>query len=162
MDRIRAKLVKASGLIDDSILKSDDFPKRYNSLLEQMENFISESDLQEEAFVNPMLLGLALIDCFEDIRRLKEFHKIKNVNGIKIVSYTAYWLLRRMPIQSKDVKSENAYLNEYFVLLHILNYISSDKLGFVLDRNEEGLKAFKDTLLYYLKYRVSEIGRAHV
>lgn len=156
MKKIRAKQVIAEGLIDDFIIKSDDYKNRYSSILGQMEHFIKESNLGEDVFVNPILVGLALIDCFEDIRRLKDFHKIESTNGLKIVSYTAYWLLRRKPIQVKSVKEENAYINEYFVLLYIFNYVSSEKLGFILDRKEEGLISFKDTLLYNLKYRIND------
>jgi hypothetical protein len=35
-------------------------------------------------------------DYFSNISRIKSFHKIEKINDLKILSYTAYWLLELM------------------------------------------------------------------
>lgn len=61
-----------------------------------------------------MLSYDAIMDYFTDVYRLKEFHKIKNINMIKIVAYEVYWILKRKPIQIRgtEVNTKVVFANE--------------------------------------------------
>ncbi|MCI5936073.1 MAG: hypothetical protein MRZ65_11260 [Lachnospiraceae bacterium] len=50
-------------------------------------------------------------------------------------------------------EKELIYVNEKFVLAYILDSLSNDEKGNILLRNNAGLKSFKESLLYFLKYR---------
>lgn len=140
--------------IIEEFVKTKKFEKRYTSLLSDMLEYISKSECTDKVFVNEMVLGYAIIDYFEDIRRLKKFHGVDHINSIKIVSYTAYWLLRRKPIQIKELDKELLYINEYFVLAYILDFLEYSKNDKILNRTgNDGLISFAEQLLYHLKYR---------
>lgn len=153
MEDIGSKFVKADKLIEEFFVKDKKFERRFVSLVEDMDNFLNATGLQEKATINQMLVGYALLNYFEDIARLKEFHHVGHVNNIKIVAYTAYWLLRAKPIQINEVDKTLAYVNERFILSFILNFLERQDCGKILERKNAGLKAFKETLFYYLKYR---------
>ena len=132
--------------------------QRYDALLEGMENYIKGSKYEGKLRVNPSVLAEALRDYFVDIGRLKKLHNIPHVNSIKIVAYTSYWLLKRKPIQILDVDRELIYANERYVFSYIMDFLNnnvkpSDDLYF---SEKEGLKAFRETLFYFLKYRFHE------
>ena len=129
------------------------FEKRYASLLADILDFIEKSGYIDKIFVNEMVLGYALIDYFEDIRRLKKFHGVEHINSIKIVSYTSYWLLKRKPIQIKELDKELLYVNESFILVYILDFLERNENDKILNRTNTGLHSFAEQLLYYLKYR---------
>lgn len=153
MEDIGSKFIKADKLIEEFFGKDDKFERRFVSLVEDMDNFLNATGLQEKATVNQMLVGYALVNYFEDITRLKEFHHVGHVNNIKIVAYTSYWLLRAKPIQIKEVDKKLAYVNERFVLSYILSFLERSNCGKILERENAGLTAFTETLFYYLKYR---------
>ena len=123
-----------------------------------MNKFIDVSGLTDKVSVNEMALGYLLIDYFEDVKRLKEFHHVQHINSIKIVSYMSFWLLRRKPLQLKSQEKSLIYINERFVLSYILDFLSNDDKGHILLRKNIGLNSFCETLLYFLKYRVTDPG----
>ncbi len=130
------------------------FQERYRTLLSEMNHFLQEGHYKEKgASVNTSILGNALIDYFIDIKRLEDFHQIKNGNSIKIIAYMAYWLLRRQPIQISESDSDLLYLNELFVYMFVLDALCVEGLGNILQREESGLESFKSTFLYFLKFR---------
>lgn len=153
MDRIHSEHIKADALLDEFVNKDDKFKKRYTALLTDMQIYIERSNYQDKVVVNEMILGYALLDYFEDIRRLKVFHNIEHINSIKIIAYTAYWLLRRKPMQVLSVEKELIYVNEKFVLAYILDSLSSAGKEHIILRDNVGLQSFKESLLYFLKYR---------
>ena len=145
---------------DDIIQKfgEDKISDRYSKLYSEIVEFLKMNNLQENASVNKVLLANAVIDYFNDIMRLKDFHiDIKKANSQKVVSYTAYWLLYRKPIQIIDNISDNkelATLNERFVLQYILDYLSErERQSHILLRSNKGLENFSNLMLYYLVYR---------
>lgn len=94
--------------------------QRYTTLYEYIEAFIERSNYMNQVNIADSVLNQAVIDYFEDIRRLKEFHLIETVNSLKIHAYTAYWILRRKPLQiiKDDVKDvELAFVNEKLYVL---------------------------------------------
>lgn len=153
MDNIHSKFSDAGKELSEYIDKNDKFCPRYSALLADMNNFIDKNSLTDQVVVNEMVLAYTLIDYFEDVKRLKEFHGVDHINAIKIVSYISYWLLRRKPIQIVGKKRELVDINERFVLAYIIGFLNNIK-GSILERKEDGLTAFKESLLYFLKYRL--------
>ena len=152
MDSVQAEFIKPEHIIQDFIETVPKFKDRYDSLISDIDIFIKASELEDEVYLNSLSLGYALIDYFEDIRRLKEFHSVEHINCIKIVSYTSYWLLRRKPIQLKEKAGKlSIYINERFVVAYILDFLSNEE--HILQRELRGLKAFSESLFYHLKYR---------
>ena len=129
------------------------FLHRYSTIYADMRAYINASGFQEKVYINELSLGYALTDYFEDIRRLKDFHHISHINSIKLVSYMAYWLLRRQPIQITGVDKELLYVNERFVLAYVLEFLSDTKKPNILMRENAGLEAFSESLFYFFKYR---------
>lgn len=153
MNNIHSEFIKADKLLEEFARKNNKFQDRYTALLTDMNEYIKKSKYENKVVVNELILGYALVDYFEDIRRLKVFHNVEHINSIKIIAYTSYWLLRRKPIQVIEREKELIYVNEKFVLAYILDSLSNDEKGNILLRNNAGLKSFKESLLYFLKYR---------
>jgi hypothetical protein len=105
---------------------------RFNTLYQEMDMFIINNGFSEFLIVNSDLLAMAVHDYFINIDEIRQFHSIQHVDEQKIVSCTAYWLLCRKPIQiyneSEQYANKFATINERFVLLYILDYLS-DQLG---------------------------------
>ncbi|HBA69791.1 MAG TPA: hypothetical protein DCZ40_10615 [Lachnospiraceae bacterium] len=156
MNNVHSDFVKADQLLAAFSEKEDKFIPRFVSLLDNMLDFIDKAEVKGKVVVNEMALGYMLLDYFEDIRRLKSFHGIEHVNSIKIVAYTSYWFLRRKPMQILEQDKELIYINEKFILAYILDFLSGDDRVPILLRDNEGLKSFSESLLYFLKYRLHE------
>lgn len=152
MDSVQPEFIKPEHIIEHFIDKTPKFKARFESLVTDIEVFINASGLNNEVYLNSLSLGYALIDYFEDIKRLKNFHSVTHINCVKIVSYTSYWLLRRKPIQLKETAGKMAiYINERFVVAYILDYLSNEE--HILKRDLSGIKTFSESLFYHLKYR---------
>ncbi len=152
MMSIHTQYEKPQELIDAFCGEDDKFHSRYAAIYADMMNYITESGYQDKVRVNELTLGYALVDYFEDIRRLKDFHHIPHINSIKLVAYMAYWLLRRKPLQIVALEKELLYVNERFVLAYILEFLN-DGQSHILERENSGLNAFVESLFYYFKYR---------
>lgn len=108
--------------IIDTPEKREKFKKRYESLYNQMQIYIEKSGLSSHVKVNEIMLGYALVDYFEDIERLKNFHRVEHINSIKLTAYTVYWLLRRKPIQILSNDKDLLYVNERFALAWLWDF----------------------------------------
>ena len=84
--------------------------------------------------------------------------------GIKIVAYTAYWLLHRRPIQILDVDERATYANERYVFSYIMDFLNkqaeegreqADEDNIYACR-KKGMSAFREMLFYFLKYRCKD------
>ena len=144
-----------SNYIPCIIQKEEKQRKRFESILSDMEQYIKASEYTEKVEINSLLLAYAILDYFEDVKRLKLYHHLEHINSIKIVSHMAYWLLKRKPIQVKEAEKELVYVNERFVLGYILHFLSSKDCPSILERENIGLKSYTETLFYFLKYRVN-------
>lgn len=153
MNNVQSKFIKADKLLDEYAQKNNKFEKRFISLLDDVLQFIKETNLEKKVSVNEMVLGYMLVDYFEDIRRLKIFHNIEHVNSIKIVAYTSYWFLRRKPIQILEQEKDLMYINERFILAYILDFLSGEEKVPIILRDNKGLVSFSESLFYFLKYR---------
>ncbi len=101
---------------------------RFSSLYQEMNMFITNNSSSEFLIVNSDLLAMAVHDYFLNINEIRQFNSIHHVNEQKIVSCISYWLLCRKPIQiyneSEQYANKFATINERFVLLYVLNYLS--------------------------------------
>lgn len=154
MNKITAEFIEADSLLQDFVKDNDKFIERFVALYEDMSNFIDVAGLNEKVKINKLSLGYALVDYFEDVRRLKVFHNIEHVNSEKIVAYTSYWLLQRKPLQVLVEDKDVVFINERFILAYISDFISRKEKNSVLIRPERGMESFVETLFYFLKYRV--------
>lgn len=119
------------------------------------EEFYIENHLEGKVYFNDEIFGNCLIDILVDIARLKHFHDIDLVNYIKLISYTASWIIKRKPFQLIEGIGEGyLYINEKFalsLLLHAVGYfdanarIKEDEI----DKITKGIS----TIFYHLKYR---------
>ena len=135
--------------------------ERYDAVYEAAIKFIEANDLQEIVYVNKCILANAIIDYFNDIKRIKNFHKkIEKVNSQKVMAYLSYWFLRRKPIQIKDETTDIrkiSFINEQFILNYIFTYLSVRKRNkHILLRTNPGLQNFSKSMLYYLIYRLRD------
>ncbi len=154
MNSVSSQFKEPSELYKDYV-RNQKFQKRYTSLYEDMNSFLVAADFLGKAYINEIILGYALVDYFEDIRRLKNFHGMQHINSIKLVSYTSYWLLRRKPIQITQNDKDLLYINERFILAYIIDFLESSSHGKILERENDGLGSFVEQLFYYLKYRMT-------
>lgn len=131
---------------------------RYDTLQEYLEIFIERNNYQDKVKISFSVLNQAVIDYFADIDRLKNFHHIDKINFIKIHAYSAYWLLRRKPIQivaDDDEDMELAFVNENFVSSYLLQFLRGENRGVVIKKADRlGYDEFVANLKYVLRYRM--------
>ena len=132
--------------------------KRYSALEEYMAIFIERSKFKENVSISDSLLNQAVIDYFVDIYRLKNFHNIDKVNYIKVHAYSAYWLLRRKPIQiihDNNEDTELAFINENFIASYLMQFLRGDNRGVVIKKEDRfDYDEFVGNLKYVLRYRM--------
>lgn len=131
--------------------------KRYTILHEYLLEFIKRHKYEEKVHIADSVLNQAVIDYFTDIYRLKQFHHIEAVNYLKIHAYTAYWILRRKPLQiiKDDIEDvELAFVNERFVTSYLIQYLRGNNVEVTIAESERVIYyEFVKNLEYYLKYR---------
>ena len=142
------KYLKAVGIDNRRIAR------RYRKILEMIHSFINVKGTTQSVIVDGKILKTAVYDYFVDIARVKNFHNIDKVNFEKIYGYTAFWLLRRKPIQVIKPFAGSEFINELLVAAYIISNILAEKR---LDGNKCAKNAtfnkFQLLLLYNLKYR---------
>lgn len=130
---------------------------RFEQIFEEMKAFIRSQKLQEIVRIDDIVLMQALLDYFSDVCRLKNYQKIKHINGIKIKAYETFWLIQRKPIQLVSDKMEDdrmIYVNEKFVLSRLVSYLLEDESNKpIVGEKQKAFQNFLDTLYYYLKFR---------
>lgn len=141
--------------------KEQTIKDRFNHLEQRAKEFINRKNYSEKVFLNKLILDAVVIDYFVDIDRLKKFQEIDHANKNKITAYTAYWWLRRKPLQllvDKGKNNENleeneelVYINESFITSLIMKDIMYMNEEEILNNNvlKNGIKH----IFYYLKYR---------
>jgi len=135
----------------------DKIEERYISLYEYLESFIKRHKFEGKIHIADSILNQVVIDYFADIHRLKNFHHIEAINYIKIHAYTAYWILRRKPLQIlKDNVEEIdlAFANEKFVASYLIQYLrGEDEKVIILESERMAYLEFVKNLEYFLRYR---------
>lgn len=132
--------------------------ERYSTLYEYLETFIKRHEYSDKVVIADSVLNQVVVDYFADIYRLKEFHKIEHINFLKIHAYTAYWILRRKPLQiieDDDEDVELAFVNEKFVASYLLQFLYDGHEDVVILKDDrQDFIEFVKNLEYFLRYRV--------
>ena len=148
---IKAIYIKYDDLVKEFTIEK--LEERFVTLLTASTEFINKMGYAESVKVEEITLLCTILDYYSDISRLKAFHNITHVHETKVISYEAYWLLKRKPFQVLNNDINVLYINEKFVLSRIIHCICQDNNESVLTLNNEKLSFFTDTLFYFLKYR---------
>lgn len=119
------------------------------------ETFYEENALEGKVYFNDDIFGNCLVDILVDIARLKYFHDIDLVNYIKLISYTASWIIKRKPFQLyENVGEEYIYINEKFALSILLQAVGFFDSNMRIKNGEEvQLTKNISAMFYHLKYR---------
>lgn len=132
--------------------------QRYIYLYEYLEAFIKRHKYEKKVCIADSVLNQAVIDYFADIYRLKKFHHIEAINYLKIHAYTAYWILRRKPLQivEDDVNDiDLAFINEKFVASYLIQFTrGEDDAVVILEEERQTYLEFTKNLEYFLRYRL--------
>lgn len=132
--------------------------KRYTTLYNYLDSYIDRSGYKKKVAIANSVLNQAVIDYFADIHRMKKFHEIERTNFLKIHAYSAYWLLRRKPLQiieDDDEDIELAFVNENFVASYLITFMCEKKTdAVILIDDREMYDEFLNNLQYYLRYRL--------
>lgn len=119
--------------------------------------FINKMGSTDKLYVCDDILTYCVMDCLSDIKRLSDFHKIKEVNSIKRTAYYVKWVLRRKPIMidTSDSEDDNiVYANEKYALSCMLAEIIGGEAEKKLSEDAyKKYEIFVNTLYYHLKYR---------
>lgn len=137
--------------------------ERIESLIQLANHLIETQQLTDYVQVNDDIIAIAVLDYFADIRRLKDFHNIEITRPVKVAAYTAFWILKRRPLQiikkldDSLLKSSESplYINEWFAINILFAYsFKTDVVLALLPEKREPLDIFIDTLHYNLTYRL--------
>ena len=71
---------------------------RFNDLYDRMVKFLKSQKIIDKTRISDTILGHVLLNYFDDIARLKDYHQIKLASDVKIHAYTASWIARCKPI----------------------------------------------------------------
>ena len=127
---------------------------RYVEILKLMHEFIKKTGHEEHVEVNRQALRRAIMDYYADIVRIKEYHPIDEISAEKNYAYTAYWLLRRKPMQIIKPYKKCEFANEFFIANILASSILTEKK---IDKGEISgnvpFNEFRSLLFYNLKYR---------
>lgn len=137
------------------IFKKEVIEDRRNYLEKRVYKFIEKMGFEDCVMVNQVLVDMTVIDYFADIARIKGFQEIERVNKNKITAYTAYWWLRRKPIQvivtPEVYDDELTFVNEKFVTSLLLKDFFDAEIQDI--ENSKEYKGYMELLFYYMKYR---------
>lgn len=132
---------------------------RYKTIYSYLEDYIKRHEMTEKVRISEGLLSQMILDYFVDIYRLKEFHAIDKINTTKIHAYSAYWLLKRKPIQvitDDDSLPELTFVNERFVCGYLMRFLTGlDYNIAILKEKKQDYVEFIDNLMYFCQYRVN-------
>ena len=145
--------------------------KRYIFLKNLCTHYIKAHKLESYVRVSKRQLQETLVDYFADIGRLKDFHEIEKTEPLKVAAFTAYWFLRRKPLQlikdlDKTQITEMPFLkeiNEWLCVNILIGMAFITKKRFLLDVKPDSLggisasKRWKNFIIhtqYYFTYRI--------
>lgn len=133
--------------------------QRYTTIYGYLEDYINRHDLKGKVIISEGLLNQMILDYFVDIYRLKEFHDINKINKTKIHAYSAYWLLKRKPLQLVDAtenESKLLFVNERFVCGYLMRFLTETDydVAIIKEKKQEYIE-FVDNLMYFCQYRVN-------
>jgi hypothetical protein len=125
-----------------------------DSWKERLDSFIISRGLSDKVRVSDRNLYLAMLSYFSDIKRIKPYHVINDVNDVKIHSYLAYWIMRKKPLQILSDFDSCERVNERFVAFMLTDFLLRDWIDTVLSGEaKEQFENFTKTLYYTFSYR---------
>lgn len=129
------------------------FEKRFQHLLQEIQDILERMNVTDEVTVNTDLLGKAIVDYFEDVDRLKRYEGIERINVAKIYAYETFWLVKRSPIQLRrnDLAADFLSINEKVFTCMLLAKMFREA-GKSYDYHPAVVELY-DLILYNLKYR---------
>ncbi len=165
---------KAKGYSEELLIS---YNKELLLAIDQAEAEINKDNPRIKIKYNADVLSQVVVDAVEDLKRIHDFHPIKNANAIKEAAYFGYWFIKRKPIyfsgKISQVKGSNEeridknkmsiiFINEFATAIYILPKIFQlSKLDGLFqnnddaaEKNAEDWKKYFDNLLYHLAYRV--------
>ena len=133
---------------------------RYQFLYDEIIKFIAcfeRENIEQKIRINERVLMHSVLEYFEDILKVKSAHDLSHPNSPKVIAYTAYWLLRRHPIQVLAEDNENddlVFVNEKFILSMIMSFLTyGAESKPLVDGDLEIYMAFINSFYYFLKFR---------
>lgn len=148
-----------SNMLDSVILFIDAFSEQVKEHF-GIENFKSKVYFDDHKAIQ------AVLEALDDLKRLKDFHPVKNPNKIKYASYLSYWWLQRKPISIDEIATElpedlavRLYnFNEFFLVTYVLNELfNKDSLtcncGDKLKQYDKQWAQIQEYLFYFFCYR---------
>lgn len=157
----------------------DKFQQTYNTIQTAANEYAVHMNSQAEKKasvsvkieISEQLLKQSLIDAFDDLLRLTNYHPTNEPNPIKEMSYIVFWLVRHKPIRlvSEEIvlneklsdlaRTRFLFINEEFGVKLLMNAAFTGKkeksaCSFMHDEAERQIKYYKRFLLYYLVYRL--------
>ena len=140
-----------------SAFGEDKIVNRYKTIYEYLSSFIERYKYQDYVVISTDVLNQAIVDYFADILRLKQFHGIERINFLKIHAYSAYWILRRKPLQIIKDNEEDpnlAFVNEEFVASYLIRFlVGKDESATIPEELRGDYIDFVQNLKYSLRYR---------
>lgn len=131
--------------------------RRFDYLLHCMCDFIDRIQAKDHLYVSDRLLMHSVLEYFEDISKVKDAHEIEHANSTKVMSYSAYWILRRHPIQivnQEEYDDKLVFANEKFVLTWLIQFLIHEHETIPLVGEQlSAYRGFLNTFFYYLKFR---------
>lgn len=157
----------------------EDFQNTYDTIYEAAHKFAQKmndmakekADVNVKIVISEQLLKQSLIDAFDDLSRLTDYHPTKEPNPIKKAAYIVFWLVRHKPIWlvseeivldgklSDIARTRFLFINEQFGVKLLMNAAFEGKkekgeCNHKRDEANRQLKHYKRYLLYYLVYRM--------
>lgn len=135
---------------------------RYQYIYESISQFIDSfgrKDIKNKLCINERVLTHCVLEYFEDILKVKSAHDLNHTNSPKVMAYTAYWILRRHPIQvylaADDGENDDlVFINEKFVLSLLMSFLTHGAETMpLLDEDLNIYKGFINSFYYFLKFR---------
>lgn len=158
MNNIESEYKNYKALIEK--VGTENIQKRYALLFEEISLFLSyynSESIKNKLFINERILMHSVLEYFEDIQKVKSSHDLDHTNSYKVFAYTAYWLLRRHPIQVMDIGNDDddlVFVNEKFVLTMLMNFLTRDQeTKPLIDVDRDIYNAFINSFYYFLKFR---------
>ena len=129
---------------------------RYSTIIQYLEEFIRSRKLENNVIISQSVVDNLVIDYFVDIYRVKGFQDITCINDAKIYAYTAYWMLRRKPLQliNAEANADLSFINEEMVAAYLYGFLFSnpENVSIVAAKTDE-FEEFEKNLLYSFMYR---------
>lgn len=163
---------------DDEKLKNR-FEKTYQFIYEAAHSYavklndVAKSKTGKETGIqfSETLLKQSLIDAYDDLKRLTNYHPTDEPNPIKEMAYIVFWLMKHKPIRllSEDIifdarltniaRTRYLFINENFGVKLLINAAfegqkQKSECKHMEDFANTQVKYYKKFLLYYLVYRL--------